>query len=124
MVLCAARRKHRKIALRKSFARSLIDAVEGIYEAIAKGIGINVKRRVDEMRYIGPIGLGHVAKLDCRPKAIGLFATPQITNLRRSKLAVAAFEMELAFKSIKRDLPHHRIQHVFDLGGQHGAALG
>jgi len=31
--------------------------------------------------------------------------------------------MQLALERIESDLPHHRIQHVLDLGGEHGTAL-
>ena len=68
MVFRAAGRKHGEIALGEAFPRALIDAIERIDEAIAERVGVDIERRMDEMRNIGPIGLVIGAKLDRRAR--------------------------------------------------------
>ena len=34
-----------------------------------------------------------------------------------------ALGVELALEAVERDLAHHRVDHVLDLGGEHGLAL-
>jgi len=74
------------------------------------------------MRNIGPIGLVIGAKLDSRPRLsscsliIGRRSGPP--SARRCAVRDAA-----CARTIESDLPHHRIQHVLDLGGEHGTAL-
>ena len=53
-MLGAARREHRKVPLGETFGRILVDRVQRIHEAIAEGVSIHVKRRVDEMRNVRP----------------------------------------------------------------------
>ena len=53
MVLRAAGREHRQIALGEALVRALVDAVERIHQAIAERIGVDVERRMDEMADIG-----------------------------------------------------------------------
>ena len=54
MMLGAAGREHGEIALGEAFGGVLVDGVERIHQAIAERIGVNVERRMDEMRDIGP----------------------------------------------------------------------
>ena len=44
-------------------------------------------------------------------------------ELLRGELAVAPLDVDLALERVERDLPHHRVDHVLDLGGEHGLAL-
>ena len=39
------------------------------------------------------------------------------------EFAVAALGVDLALERVERDLPHHRVDHVLDLGGEHRLAL-
>ena len=39
------------------------------------------------------------------------------------QLAALALGVDGALEGIERDLPHHRVDHVLDLGGEHGLAL-
>ena len=39
------------------------------------------------------------------------------------ELAVSPLGMDAALEGVERDLPHHRVDHVLDLGGEHGLAL-
>ena len=124
MMLGAAGREHGEIFLHKTLVGVLVDAVERIHEAIAEGIGVDIEGRVDEMRDIGPEGLISCAQLDRGPERIGLHAHPQIADLVGGEFALAAFRVQLALEGIEGDLAHHRVQHVLDLRGQHGAPLG
>src|SRR6478736_5414977 len=54
MVLGAAGCQHREVALGEAARRLLVNSIERIHQAVAECIGINVKRRVHEVRYIGP----------------------------------------------------------------------
>src|SRR3954451_23033584 len=54
MMFCAAGREHVEIALGKSVGGFLVDAVKRIHQAIAERIGVDVKRRMNEVRDVGP----------------------------------------------------------------------
>src|SRR5438093_232419 len=54
VMLGAASRQHRKIAGRKTRLGALVDRVERVHQAIAERIGVDVERRGEEMREIGP----------------------------------------------------------------------
>src|SRR5579862_8053118 len=54
MVLGAAGREHGEITLGETGGRLLVNGVERIHQAIAERIGIDVERRMDEMRNVGP----------------------------------------------------------------------
>jgi hypothetical protein len=56
MVLGAAGREQVEIALLKALCRVLVDAVERVHQAIAEGVGVDVERRMDEVRDVGPEG--------------------------------------------------------------------
>ncbi len=118
----AASTQHIEIALGKAFAGPFIDRIERIHQAIAEGIGVNVKGRVDEMGDIGPEVAVIVTKKDRRPQAFALGLQPDITETLGGQLAGATFVMDPAFKIEHRNLAHDRIQHVLDLTGQHHPA--
>src|SRR5262249_17776154 len=52
MVLGAPGRKHFEIARRKARLRALVDRIERVHQAIAERVGVDVERRVDEVRDI------------------------------------------------------------------------
>jgi len=54
IVLGAAGREHREIAFGKAFIGALVDRVQRIHQAVAERIGVDVERRVHEMRDVGP----------------------------------------------------------------------
>src|SRR5580704_11029577 len=58
----AASREHGEIALREAVRRRFVDRIERVHEAIAEGVGVDIERRVDEMRDVHPEGL--IARLD------------------------------------------------------------
>src|SRR5258705_3024357 len=51
----AARPQHFEIALREPLVCILVDRVERVYQAVAKRVGVHVKRGVDEIRDVGPV---------------------------------------------------------------------
>src|SRR5882724_10783240 len=54
MVLGAAGRQHRQVALSEALGGALIDRIERVHQAVAERIGVDVKRRVHEVRDIRP----------------------------------------------------------------------
>ncbi len=66
VMLGAARAEHVEIAALEAFRRALIGGIERIHEAIAERIRVDVERRMDEVRDIGPIVLVAVIELDRR----------------------------------------------------------
>src|ERR1700722_5819722 len=76
MVLGAAGRKHRQIALGKTIGRVLVNGVERIPQAIAECVSINVERRMDEMRDVGPECLVTGLEFDRRPETFVLHRHP------------------------------------------------
>src|SRR6202043_1772709 len=80
MRLGAAGREHRQITLGKALGGALVDCVEGIHQAIAEGISVDVERRVDEMRDIGPQRLVARLELDRRTEALALHVEPQLAD--------------------------------------------
>src|SRR3954447_20719648 len=53
--LSAAGRQHLQVPLRESIGRVLVDRVQGIDQAVAEGIGVDVERRVNEVGDVGPV---------------------------------------------------------------------
>src|SRR6476619_5513015 len=72
MMLGAAGREHREIALGKTFVRLLVDRVERVHQAVAERVGVNVERRMDEMRDVHPEILVSRADVDGRSEALAL----------------------------------------------------
>src|SRR5680860_82822 len=64
VVLGAARREHVEIALGKALIGFLVDGIERVHETIAEGIGVDVERRMDEMRDVTPKVLVALLQLD------------------------------------------------------------
>ena len=54
IVFGAAGRKHREIAFGEAIIGALVDRVQRVHQAVAERIGVNVERRVHEMRDVGP----------------------------------------------------------------------
>src|SRR6266576_4916804 len=123
MVLGAAGREHFEITLCESFRSMLVDRIKRIHQAVAKRIGIDVKRRVHEMRDIGPEGFITGLDLDCGPQALALHFEPDRVEPIRREFTIAALGVHHALESVEGDLPHHRIDHVLDFGGEHGLTL-
>src|SRR5262245_37645077 len=57
MMLGAAGRQHLEVASGEALGRALVDRIERVHQAIAEGIGVDIERRVHEVRDIGPEGL-------------------------------------------------------------------
>src|ERR671930_483352 len=119
MVLGAAGGKHLEIALGKTNGCTLVDRVERVHQAIAEGISIDVERRMHEMRDIGPERLIARLELDRLPEALPLHLEPQRVEALGGEFPLASLRMQLALEGIERDLAHHSVDHVLDLGGEH-----
>src|SRR3954453_5337422 len=76
MMLGAAGREHFEITLRESRGSTLVNRIKRIHQAVTERIGINVERRVHEMRDIGPEGFVTRLELDRRPQALALHVEP------------------------------------------------
>ena len=72
----AAGREHGEIALGETRRGVLVDRVERIHQAIAERVGVNIERRMDEMRDVGPEGLVAGLELDRRAEAFALHRHP------------------------------------------------
>jgi len=80
MAQSAASTQHIKIAPGKTFWHPLINRIERIHQAIAEGIGIDVKGRMDEMGDIGPKVTIIIAQTDRWPETFGLCLQPDIAK--------------------------------------------
>ena len=76
MAFGAAGREHGEITLGKARRRILVNRIERVHQAIAERIGVNVKRRVNEMRDIAPEALVTGLELDRRAEAFMLHVHP------------------------------------------------
>src|SRR6266851_3294633 len=123
MVLGAAGREHVEVARGKARFRALVNRVKRVHQAVAERVGVDVERRVDEMRDVGPEGLVSGLELDRGTEALALHFAPDLAEPLGGQLALFALDVDLALEFIERDLPHHGVDHVLDLGGEHGAAL-
>src|SRR5690606_26737511 len=81
MVLGAASLQKLEILVLKTLVGILVDSIERIYQAIAERVGIDVERRVDEVRDIGPERLIALAPLHCRSHTGVLNREPQLPQL-------------------------------------------
>src|SRR5579863_1051388 len=72
IMLGAAGREHRQIALCKPALRVFVDRIERVHEAIAEGIGVDVERRMDEVRDIHPETLVAGPDVDRGAEALAL----------------------------------------------------
>src|SRR5262245_2889140 len=123
MMLGSPSGQHLEIALGKTALGLFVNGIERVHEAIAECIGINIEGRMHEMRDIRPEGLVARLELDRRPKTFALHRHPQIAELVGRELAVATFAVHLPLETVERDLAHHRVDHVLNLGCEHGLAL-
>src|SRR5579872_4797899 len=123
IMLGAAGRQHRQIALGKACLRVFVGAVERVHEAIAERIGVDIKRRVDEVGDVHPEIFVTGADIDRRPETFALHAEPDFADAAGGQFAVLAFGVDGALESIKSDLAYHGIDHVLDLAGKQRLAL-
>ena len=107
----------------RSRLRLLVDAVERVHQAIAEGVGVDVERRMDEVRDVGPEGLVARPRRIAGPRlsACTLIQISPSCSAVSSPLARA--RVDLALEAVERDLAHDRVDHVLDLGGEHRLAL-
>src|SRR5271168_5630839 len=79
---------------------------------------------MDEVADIGPIVLIAGPWSDRRSEAFRLHAHPERADSLGGQFAVLALGVDLALEVVERDLPHHGVEHVLDLGGEHRLASG
>src|SRR5439155_21786036 len=101
MVLGAAVREHVEVARGKARFRALVNRVERVHQAVAERIGVDVERRVDEMRDVGPEGLVSGLELDRGTEALALHFAPDLAEPLRGQLAVLALDMDLALEAVE-----------------------
>ena len=75
------------------------------------------------MRDVGPEGLVAGPEIDRGTEALALHLHPDLAEPLGGQLAVAPLGVDLALECVERDLAHDRVDHVLDLGGEHGLAL-
>src|SRR4051812_24682032 len=109
MMLRAAGGKHVEIALGKTVRSFLIDPIKRIHQAIAERIGVDVKRRMDEVRNISPERLVSRTQPNRRAETVGLHAHPDVADVFGRKLAFGTAGVQLAFERIERDLSDDRV---------------
>src|SRR5487761_1808054 len=68
--------QHVEILLGEALLRALVDRIERVHQAIAERIGINVERRMDEVRDVGPVPPVLVLVADRRAEALLLHVEP------------------------------------------------
>src|SRR6266545_3049726 len=98
MMLGAACLEHCKILLLEALLALAIAGIKRVHQAVAEGIGIDVERRVDEMRDIAPEGLIARTEVDCRSEAFGLHLEPDLAEPIGCKLAVLARRVDFALE--------------------------
>src|SRR5260370_38004213 len=89
IMLGAAGSEYRQIALGKAGLGVFVDCVERVHQAIAERIGVNVERRMDEVRDVHPEVLVARADIDGRAEALALHAEPDFADALRGQFAVA-----------------------------------
>ena len=124
MVFRAACLQHIKVFLFKIRQPALVGGIKRVHQTIAKGIGIDIERRMHEMRDIGPKGLVSIHEIKDFTQGLRLHRHPERVDVIGRQLAFGAGGVQFAFKVIKGDLAHHGVDHVFDLARQQGLALG
>ena len=75
-MLGAAGRQHGEVTLGEAIGGVFVDRVERVHQAIAERVGVNVKRRMNEVRDIGPEGLVAGLNLDRRTETFVLHIKP------------------------------------------------
>ena len=77
-----------------------------------------------EMRDIGPEGFVAVHKVKGWAQGFRLNAHPQVVDILGGQFSLPSGRVQFAFEIVKCDLAHDRVDHVFDLAGQHHLAFG
>src|SRR6185437_6182984 len=72
VVLGTTGREHRQVALGKARLGALVDGVERVHQTVAERVGVDIERRMDEVRDVGPERLVAGFQLDRRPQAFAL----------------------------------------------------
>src|SRR5215469_18391556 len=119
MAQCAACPQHFEVALGEALMCILINRVKRVHEAISKSIGIDIKRRMDEMWNIGPVMAVDTVEAQCRAEALALHLQPDLPEAIWRQLGFAALVVHLLLESGEGDLAHHGVQHVLDFGAKH-----
>src|SRR6185295_12515592 len=88
--------EHRQILVDETRMALAIEGVKRVHEAIAEGIGVDVKGRMHEVRNVGPIVFVALFQLDGRPEALGLYLHPQLPQALGREFACAALLVHLA----------------------------
>src|SRR4051794_34661499 len=114
-MLGAACREHRQIALGKAGLGVLVYRIERVDQAIAERIGVDIERRMNEVRDIHPEILVARPNLDRRTKALALDAEPDFADALGGQFAIAPLGVDGALEGIEGDLPNDGVDHVFDL---------
>src|SRR6202163_4462380 len=123
IMLGSAGRQHRQVALGEATLRIFVDRIERVHQAIAERVGVDVERRMDEVRDVHPEILVARTDIDRRAQALALHAEPDFADALGGQFAVASLGMDGALERIERDLPHYRVDHVLDLAGEQRLAL-
>src|SRR5260221_2283666 len=92
---------------------ALIDGVERVHQTVAEGIGVDIERRMDEMRDVGPIIFVEPIELERRAETFALDLKPDLVEAVGRQLGGVPLVMKAALELDGSDLPHHR--------GEHGA---
>src|SRR6185437_2281614 len=100
-MLGAASCEHGEVTLGETFRRVLIDRIERVHEAIAEGIGVDIERRVDEVRDVHPERLVARLDLDRGPKTLALHAEPELADALSGEFAVLALGMNGTLEGIE-----------------------
>ena len=116
--LAAARLKQREILLREGVLARLVAREQRVHQAIAERIGVDVERRVNEVRNVRPEHPVAVAERDRGPEALRLHLAPDLAQPFGGELALLALLVHLALEAVERDLAHHGVEHVLDLRGE------
>ena len=105
-----------EIARLEAVGRFLVDRVERADEAVTESIGIDVERHMDEVWNIGPVKPIVFPEMERRPEALGLHLHPQPAQIVRRQLRLAPGVVHPSLELAERDLAHHRVDLVLDLG--------
>src|SRR5437763_13556036 len=97
--------------------RILVGGVERIHQAVAEGIGIDVERRMDEMRDVGPVVAVGVIETNGRTEALALHLQPDVADALCRQLGLAARVMYTMIDGFVGDPVEHRCQTVHGLYG-------
>ena len=79
-----------------------VGGVERVHQAISESIGIDVKRRMDEVRNIAPVKLIGWFEQQCRAEALALYVEPDLAETVGGQLGLAALVMDLDLECRRR----------------------